>query len=202
MFLLLLVTAAIGYAFGVLAAPDGHFLSNPRGSHAFEWDVASIAATAVGTVLLAAFTGALAWTTSGDVSATWELADLTRQDQISRDRPVVVIVGITRPATRSSADGSGVQCFQRAVVQNVGLGPAVRLNVRMRYIGSEEVAPREGTAFTAALMPGENDVYEFNFDVANVRDLADQFPLTDWVLEGDYQDRRLSESYPLIDPRA
>jgi hypothetical protein len=54
----------------------------------FDWNAAGVAGTAVGTVLLAGFTGALAWTTSGDVRATWELARLTREDQLARERPL------------------------------------------------------------------------------------------------------------------
>src|SRR5262245_17059696 len=58
---------------------------------AFDWATAAVAGTAVGTVLLAGFTGSLAWVTSGDVRATWELANLTREDQLARERPLVIV---------------------------------------------------------------------------------------------------------------
>jgi hypothetical protein len=44
----------------------------------FDWSLAAVAGTAFGTVVLAGCTGAFAWTTSGDVRATWEVAQLTR----------------------------------------------------------------------------------------------------------------------------
>jgi hypothetical protein len=73
-----LAACLAAYVFGVLSAPHGHFWVNPRGATAkeFDWPDAMLAATAAGTVLLGAFTAALAYTTSGDVSATWRLAQL------------------------------------------------------------------------------------------------------------------------------
>lgn len=55
--------------------------------------LAAVAGTAVGTVPLAGFTGALAWTTSGDVRATIRLADTTQEDQRARNRPIVGAAG-------------------------------------------------------------------------------------------------------------
>jgi len=49
------------------------------GSHGFDWTLAAVAGTAFGTIALAGFTGALAWTTSGDVQATWLLGTLTME---------------------------------------------------------------------------------------------------------------------------
>lgn len=92
----LTVAACIAaYAFGVLSAPAGYFWVNPRGAAAeeFDWPNAMLAATAAGTILLGAFTAALAYTTSGDVSATWRLARLTAADQAAREAPVLIVVG-------------------------------------------------------------------------------------------------------------
>jgi hypothetical protein len=47
----------------------------------FDWELASIFGTAVETLLLAVATGALALTTARDVSATQEIALLTRSEQ-------------------------------------------------------------------------------------------------------------------------
>jgi hypothetical protein len=51
------------------------------GVEGFAWELASMFGTALGTTLLAAVTGALAYTTRGDVRARWELARLTSRDQ-------------------------------------------------------------------------------------------------------------------------
>src|SRR5947209_2206160 len=71
-------------------------------THGFDWDLAAVAGTSFGTIVLAGFTGALAWTTSSDVRATWELAKLTERDQAERERPVVLLTG-----TQFGAAGSG-----------------------------------------------------------------------------------------------
>ena len=94
----------------------------------FNWEVASIFGTALGTTALAAFTGALAFATSGDVRATWRLAELTQEDQEARQRPMVMALS----TQLSFTDNRGylqVQCL------NVGLGPAIRLRIEARYDG-------------------------------------------------------------------
>src|SRR5690242_15269902 len=77
---LLLSSIVIGGIVGTIGARDE-----------FDWSLAAVASTAFGTVVLAGFTGALAWTTSGDVKATWELAELTRREQEERVQPRVLI---------------------------------------------------------------------------------------------------------------
>src|SRR5438876_6857993 len=81
---LLVLALASSVPVGFVAAP---------GNTTFNWGVASVFGTAVGTTLLAGFTAALSFTTSGDVRATWELARLTQQDQAARERPVVISSG-------------------------------------------------------------------------------------------------------------
>jgi hypothetical protein len=63
------------------------------GSHetSFDWELASIFGTALGTTLLALATAWLAYSTRSEVRATQELAQLTREDQAARDRPVVMV---------------------------------------------------------------------------------------------------------------
>ena len=56
------------------------------GEHAFDWELAAVFGTALGTTLLAITTGALAVLTAREVSATKELASLTRDDQLARAR--------------------------------------------------------------------------------------------------------------------
>ena len=77
----------------------------------FDWSLAVDTGIAFGTVALAAFTGALAWVTSRDVSATREITDLTRQEMTARDRLSDVVVN--RPISEGpdgfalgAADGS------------------------------------------------------------------------------------------------
>jgi hypothetical protein len=60
------------------------------GEEEFDWDLAAVFGTAVGTTLLALATGALAFWTLQEVSATKELAALSRRDQQLRERPVVI----------------------------------------------------------------------------------------------------------------
>jgi hypothetical protein len=92
-------------------------------------------------VLLAGFTGALAWTTSGDVRATIRLADATQEKQRARDRPIVGvrIVEVRNlvldPTTRQTVPTLGL------CVKNVGLGPALDLRLRATYAGA--VVPTE-----------------------------------------------------------
>lgn len=95
--LLSVTVTVVGYVIGVLAAPHGHFWVQPRGASTgeFDWSNAMLGATAAGTVLLAAFTAAFAYTTSGDVSATWRLAQ--RASGMSTLR-----AGLTRHAQSAS----------------------------------------------------------------------------------------------------
>jgi hypothetical protein len=72
MAVLIAVVAGLSLIVGLIAA---------AGHETFNWEVASIFGTALGTTALAGFTGALAFTTSGDVRATWELARLARQSK-------------------------------------------------------------------------------------------------------------------------
>lgn len=67
----LLVAFAISAIVGHLATEAGK---------PYNWEVAGVFGTALGTVLLAAATGALAWTTSEDVRATWVLAEVAREE--------------------------------------------------------------------------------------------------------------------------
>src|SRR5436853_208273 len=64
----------------------------------FDWELASVFGTAVGTTLLAITTAGMAYLTGREVSATKELAELTRADQVARDEPVVLLhVAVYRP---------------------------------------------------------------------------------------------------------
>ena len=77
---LILISTVVSVTLGFVGAQHGVSLRH------FNWSLAAVGGTAVGTVLLAGFTGALAWTTSGDVRATIRLADSTQEEQRARNR--------------------------------------------------------------------------------------------------------------------
>src|SRR2546423_14854080 len=74
------------------------WLATRANSGDFDWELASVFGTAVGTTLLALATGFLAWTTSRDVSATEKIAEETSADRIDRGRPTVIgnVVAVER----------------------------------------------------------------------------------------------------------
>jgi hypothetical protein len=108
----------------------------------FQWELASVFGTALGTTLLAAATGALAYSTWSDVRATWELARLTARDQAERERPVVLLLDtsyIPEPGAENERGRLNV------ILRNVGLGPALRTQVWVTYEGeapSPSTSPR------------------------------------------------------------
>ena len=92
----------------------------------FEWDLASIFGTALGTTLLALATGALAFLTARDVSATQALAHLGRVEQEDRERPIVVVQSVNFSGSWNAGD-------IMVVLVNIGLGPALRVWLEGRY---------------------------------------------------------------------
>jgi hypothetical protein len=94
----------------------------------FSWELASIFGTALGTTLLAAATGWLAWSTRSEVRATQDLAELTRRQQAASERPLL----LARVLGWSGVPENGSLAFE---LHNVGLGPALRIRVRARYTG-------------------------------------------------------------------
>ena len=139
------VFAAAFVLVGWLAARDGQ---------SFDWELASIFGTAVGTTALALATGGLALTTSSDVRATWRLAELTKADQDARERPVVVMLGAEWALDDDSANVGTL----RVTLRNVGLGPALRLVVETTY-RDESFAVRSASGIHAGLMPGETALF-------------------------------------------
>ena len=121
-----------------------------RDHQSFDWELASIFGTAVGTTLLAIATGCLAYTTSGDVRATWELARLTKSDQDARERPVVVMLGAEWALNDASASTGTLHVRLR----NVGLGPALRLVVETTYV-DDQFPTHSSPSYYAAILPGE-----------------------------------------------
>ena len=93
----------------------------------FDWGLAAIAGTAIGTVLLAGFTSTLAWMTNDEARATRDLATLTRADQLARERPMVLVeVTSYIPAATEAVPGAGNETGRLVVrLVNAGLGPAL-----------------------------------------------------------------------------
>lgn len=108
---------------------------------AFEWGWDTV--VALGTLGLAVFTGALAWSTRA-------LAQATRKDHQAQWRPVVVaesdgVVGVTTD--------SGGRIVLGIDVRNVGRGPAFAVQAQLRSGKRPIGASRSGTMGT--LVPGE-----------------------------------------------
>jgi hypothetical protein len=161
------------------------------GHDGFDWTLASVFGTALGTTLLAAATGALAYSTWSDVRATWELAGLTRLDQDARIRPTVLFLGA------GFAGGSNPQATLR--LRNVGLGPALRVKIAGMYIHPVTRQPTPvGTAYPAIAVDEEVELVV----PVNVPDLPPGgINVADLQFGGMYTDRSLEKLYPLIDTR-
>ena len=145
----------------------------------FQWDLASIFGTALGTTLLALATGALAFLTARDVSATQALAQLGQADQEAREQPIVVVQGASFSGSR---DAGGVD----VVLVNVGLGPALRVWVQCRYggVGDPQIDP----FLIPTLRPGGEHSFRvpvrFSPTAENGRVQAELF-----AVSGTFQDR-------------
>lgn len=171
--LLTAFSAAVAGAVGWIGAPVGH---------GFDWNLGAVAATATGTTLLAGFTGALAWTTSGDVRATWELAELTRQEQASRDKPFV-IASLMGVRFQGLSDDDVGNAFLAVELFNAGLGPALEIDITGEH-SSALVLSRS----LPALIPNERFPWGLYLEVIEEREeIAED--LTRFQLAGTYSDR-------------
>jgi hypothetical protein len=93
---------------------------------AFDWELASIFGTALGTLLLAGATALLALVTSRDVTATEDLARTARDERRDRFRPMLI----------GAVDG--VNSRELSIeLMNVGPGPAITAVVTAKSEWSE-----------------------------------------------------------------
>jgi hypothetical protein len=165
------------------------------GSHEtrFDWELASIFGTALGTTLLALATAWLAYSTRSEVRATQELAELTREDQAARDRPVVLVEHWNHEPGKAGG---------RLTVQllNVGLGPALRVRLGAAYVGPDDgLKPPTIKDVTVTAIPAN--------ERATV-DLSVMYPAPDWGtlmnrefrIRGVYEDRAGRGEYPIEQP--
>ncbi len=190
---LLAASAAASFIVGhVGAAKEGEF----------DWALAMDAGIAFGTLALAAFTGALAYATSGDVSATRELADLSRRDIEARDRPTVLVqVAVFEGA--SSVQSGGLEGTFRVVLRNVGLGPAFRLRVSAGLeMGMETARITPLEVLIPSLSPGVEEHYIFRF-ITGSQDVEAMSQNDRIRVTGTYEDSTLEpdRARPIIDLR-
>jgi hypothetical protein len=198
---LVAVSIAVAYITGLIAQP----------AHgAYPWDVAAGVATATGTILLAGTTGWLAYTTSSDVSATWESVRLTREDQAARELPVVVFDKVDRLPIFETHNPDGPWSFGvRVSLRNIGLGPALRVRISAELISPLPIVGdhRRFTSTVPLIEPGkvpEGDPDNLAFgwitpepDRAKVEGAVNKWAV--FHVTGTFEDRRQRGGHVVID---
>lgn len=184
----ILLALVVGMSVGVGFAAHG------RG---FDWAVASVFGTAVGTRLLAVGTLALAYSTWQDVRASQQIAETTARslalaedERDERVRPILIgtIIAITTDPPKETRP------FLSAELQNVGGGVAVRIEVWAEYW---EGGVATDTALFPALIAGERFPIALNFD-ANLKP-SKRVRVDDFRVRGQYRDRFGRVLPPIID---
>jgi hypothetical protein len=160
------------------------FAARGRG---FDWDVASVAGTAVGTSLLAVGTLALAYTTWQDVRASQRIADDTRRslqlaEEDRRDRLRPAVIGA---ATGLAGDAEGV--FLSVEVHNIGGGAAMRVEVTAEYSGPWDLSVQ--TTTIPVIVSGGSFPLAVRLDDVNLED-REFLNLDEFSVRGKYLDRR------------
>jgi hypothetical protein len=107
------------------------FLSATHGQ-AFNWDSASVAATALATASLATYTAGLATSTAEDVKATRSLAKLAKKDQQQRDRATLIVTGVAYVDASPGLRVAGV------TLVNIGLAPAAFITLEIEGLSDSE----------------------------------------------------------------
>jgi hypothetical protein len=182
-----LLGAAIGLAIVVgLSIVVGYAGPKPG----FQWELASIFGTALGTTLLAASTGALAYSTWSDVRATWQLADLTKHDQDERERPLVLQLD-WRPEIGSALEG-----YLMGMLRNVGLGPALRVEVTADYADEDGNEPSQIDSVVFPAIPsGETQPFQL---FVRFSELTNEVRPDGFRLRGTFTDRSQQRNYDII----
>jgi hypothetical protein len=167
----------------------------------FSWEVFALVLTGLGTTGLALATGALAFSTRTEVRATQQLATLTQQDQANRERPVVLIesAGYVYNAAHGTAEPYG-QINVRLV--NVGLGPALRVQVQATLREDPAVVGHPTSPVLASIPSGER-IYSISFEV-RLPESPDRderlvgLAWRDFDISGTYLDRSRMNTYYVI----
>ena len=158
----------------------------------FDWELASIFGTAVGTTLLALGTGWLAYSTRSEVRATQDLAELTRQEQVARERPVVLVKD---PPRFEQESGNPTRGLLHVPLENVGAGTALGLRLEATYAG-QDWNPDIAAGFIPVMRP-EHRIVTPSLFVSG----ADPPGATEggmFSVRGTYWDRSLQHEYAIL----
>lgn len=173
--MLLMVAVGSAIVVGFAGAPrfDWSFSGD------FDWSLAAVTGTAIGTILLAAYTANLARATRQEVA-------VTVADQKLRDRPIVVIsvIGVTfemvEPDVSKTVDTLDV------VLRNVGLAPA--LDIHLWVCQGDE---KSGAEVVPVLHPGEVGESERKLSLSGLTKPDGDFDREALSVEGTFTDRFL-----------
>jgi hypothetical protein len=164
---LLVLAFGGGAAIGLLGAPAGQ---------TFAWGLFAQGATAFGTVLLAAYTASLARSTSREVAVTVE-------EQRARERPVVAaVIEDFSAAILEPTWGERVPVVNVRLL-NVGLGPALDLQLEVSYPDAEGV----GTEVVSVLPVGDEQIRAI--PVPEIQPPSDGFLAERFRLVGTFEGR-------------
>jgi hypothetical protein len=180
--------------FGVLVAVVllSWLVGRIGGEEAFDWELAALFGTALGTTLLAITTGALAYLTSREVSATRELAELTRDDQKARERPVVIVHVAVFHLEQDSANTGHISLQ----VFNAGLGPALRVRIEAEY-KDPQYRPQMKPALWPVIMAGGRNDFAIQ-PVLFPKVPPDGIDPDGFSVTGTYLDRAQETTYDVI----
>jgi hypothetical protein len=160
------VWGVVAVAFVIAVSGAIGKLATPTGDHPYNWSVAALVATALGTLLLAVGTGALAWSTFDDVRATRELATVARDERRDGFRPAVIVQTVPRFGTpNDNQHNPGLHNPNGVVVleiRNIGRGPARDIGIMVEWTPLPDLPPIRramveiGPAFVTNLVPNES----------------------------------------------
>lgn len=182
--LLVVVTLGAGYVVGVASAPGSTWFANVTHSGEFEWTNASVTAAAVATALLAGFTSALAWSTTGLARAQY--ADLS-----ARQRPQVIIDRVSREA----GQGPAVTVHLR----NVGVGAALDVKLTTSYTGELELEGVDTSAAITVLEAGADASHTFTWRFGGDAAARDDVPASEFRCSGDFTDHAMLQRFDVVD---
>jgi hypothetical protein len=189
----IVIVAGASYEAGRLAAPK---------HGRFAWDVASATGTALGTMFLAVTTVGLALVTRRSVQ-------LAQEEQRALERPAIIIEHVQmrpdagpEPKNYRGPDAGVSQFTALFQARNVGLGPALRVRLRMEYTGDLELASDQDRVLVwpvAVMEPNDRPgmatptwwVHATPEQIASVtRD--------DFNVSGDFEDRHMNRRFPML----
>lgn len=166
-FALLTLALGGGAAIGALGASRGT---------AFAWGLFAQGATAIGTVLLAAYTATLAKSTTREVAVSVE-------DQRARERPVVVaVIEAVGEAVLEPVWGERVPVVNVRLM-NVGLGPALELHLEVSYPGCD------GKGKEVVSVLAVEDDFIRSISIQNIAPPQEGFAVESFVLAGTFEGR-------------